>query len=623
MCGFAGFACLSGLPGTPGERGRVLEAMTSRIAHRGPDDDTRYDDGRLALGFRRLSIIDVEGGQQPLWNESRDVLAVVNGEIYNHQDLRRQLGGAHRFRTRSDSEVVVHLYEEYGPGLVDAVNGIFAIVLWDAANRRLLLARDRLGVKPLYFTVTGQTLLFGSELKALLAHPLCPRAVDWQQVRRGNAVHQPVTPSYVRGVHHLPAGHTVVLEPGKPLRTAQYWSLQDLLARPEANARCAPEHYIERYAEVFTDSVRRQLMSDVPLGIFLSGGIDSSLIAAAAARERAELHCFTIAEPTTAATGDLRQARRVADRLGFPLHAVELNGPGFLDALQFDLEYMEYLVWCTESPRFIFEWFYKHELYRFAKTVYPELKVILTGAGADEFAGGYSTSFGTPRGSWQQYLDEHVGPHWTHFSRLEDMLGAPGDAATARQKARRARSGYQHMMYMNASSLQYYNLWLEDRTSSAHAIEARVPFLDHRLVELLAAVPPAHFETLFWDKRIVREQLTRLLPDYPADFPKVPFIAVPCDGSVRSLERQIVERTIGPFREKYLASGRLGASAREFERLCSLVAGDSDEASAAARTLLRDMQVVIFGQLCADGWRDPPRIPARSPLREVEIEVAA
>lgn len=616
MCGFVGMINFSGLPGSTSQRHQVLDGMLSRVAHRGPDEESFHDDGILALGFRRLSIIDVKGGQQPFWNENKQILGVVNGEIYNHQELRAQLETSHSFGSHSDSEVLLHLYEDHGIDMLDKVNGMFASVIWDTQNRRLVLARDRLGIKPLYYTVVGDTLLFASELKALLAHPDCPRELDWQAVKQGKAVHRPITPSYVVGVYHLPAGHMLVFEPGKQARPFPYWSLQDHFAGSQEKPLHSLEYYIERYGELFEDSVKKRLMSEVPLGIFLSGGIDSTLIAAVAASQKTGLHCFTIAEKTTDMTGDLKQARIVANELGFPLHPVLFNAKTLLDDLNFDLEYLEYLIWCADSPRFNFEWFFKHELHRYAKTNFPDLKVILTGSGADEFAGGYSTSFTRPRNNWQEYLRKHVEPFWVHFKQLEDEQRGQLPSGSNLDQERLHRCVYQHMMYMNLASLQFYNLWHEDRTSSSQGIEARVPFLDHRLIELLASVPPVYYEELFWNKRIVRDQLSRLLPNYTVDFPKVPFLDVPCNDSIQVLKVQILKRTFGEFKKKYAKSAATILPGVQLDRFYSVAVSESHEAKRAIQMLLQIMQIEIFRQICLQGWRTPPSISASSPLKE-------
>jgi len=620
MCGFAGFLQFSGLPGTAGERTHVLGEMVARLAHRGPDDEQCYDDGILALGFRRLSIIDVDGGQQPMWNEDEQILAVVNGEIYNHQELRERLEKTHRFRSLSDSEVVLHLYEDHGLDMLREVNGMYGLAIWDTPRRRLVLARDRLGIKPLYYAVAGDTVIFGSELKALLAHPDCPRALNWQEVKPPQRVPPPVTPSYITGVHHLPGGHIIAFEPGKTAKPIPYWSISDHFADQQEKPEHSPQYYIERYGELFDDCVRRQLMSDVPLGIFLSGGIDSSLITAAAAAQETGLRCFTVSEETTETSGDLDQARRVAERLGCPLYAVRFDRETLLDELQFDLPFLEYMVWCMDSPRFDFEWLFKHELHRYAKTHVPELKVILNGQGADEFSGGYSKSSSSDRISWDRYLLDSVQPTWEAFRQREDTTIHPFSPASSCEPARSQRSDYQHVMYMAIESLQDFNLWHEDRSSASQGIEARVPFLDHRLVELLASVPPAFHEKLFWDKHIVREQLKRLLPDYPPDWPKVPFTDVPGNTSINHLYAGVLKRTFADFQDKYVAFSRSGPHGQQALQLYEKAVSGSTEASGAIRQLLFIMCVAIFEQLCLEGDRGQPlpSIPATSPLQLIE-----
>jgi asparagine synthase (glutamine-hydrolysing) len=244
------------------------------------------------------------------------------------------------------------------------------------------------------------------------------------------------------------------------------------------------------------------------------------------------------------------------------------------------------------------------------------LKVILTGTGADEFAGGYSTSFTRPRKNWQEYVGGHVSSCWKHFMQLEDEQTDHFYSNSVLQQQRSSRSGYQHMMYMNLSSLQFYNLWHEDRTSSSQGIEARVPFLDHRLIEFLASVPPVYFEELFWNKRIVRDQLSRLLPNYAVDFPKVPFLDVPCNNSIQVLKVEILRRTFRDFREKYAKPAGATLPAAQIDRLYQVAVSGSHEANRAIQMLLQIMQIEIFRQVCLEDWRTPPSISAASPLKE-------
>lgn len=241
------------------------------------------------------------------------------------------------------------------------------------------------------------------------------------------------------------------------------------------------------------------------------------------------------------------------------------------------------------------------------------MKVILTGSGADEFAGGYSKQWGKERADWAGYLESYVRPSWARFSeREEDHFGSD----PARQGRRNARRDYQHMMYMNHRSLQFYNLWHEDRTSSSQGIESRVPFLDHRLVELLLSVPPELHEELFWDKQIVRELIPALLPDYPADTPKVPFIYVAENESIVRLYHDILQRTFPDFLEVYGDSLRRQGVGRRARKRFRRVNARGLDAESDIYALMRLMQTEIFVAQCADCKLSPPEIPHESPLME-------
>lgn len=593
MCGFAGVLNLSGLQGSRETRAPVLSRMAASLAHRGPDDERFYDDGVLALCFRRLSIVDVQGGQQPLWNEDRSILAVVNGEIYNHQDLRARLAGRHHFGTLSDSEVLLHLYEEHGLDFLRDVNGIFAVAIWDTGKRRLLLARDRLGVKPLYYTFANGNLLFASELKAMLAHPQCPREMDWQQVQPRPWHGRPVTPSYVRDVHHLPGGF--ILESGGKgsLRPHRYWSVDEHFSRAGDSQQSARDH-IERYSALFEDSVRRQLMSDVPLGILLSGGVDSALITAAAAAQQTGLHCFTLDEHATRMSGDLQQAQRVAESLGNPLHVLKLGEDELFSEQPFDLAELENMVWTMDSPRFGLEIYFKYRLHRFIKSIFPEIKVVLIGQGADEFCGGYTNEHGNSFNGWSEYVEQAALPMLASFDEEKTVAAWPFPGAASDATRDSQLPVFHRIMQYHVKSLQFYNLWHEDRTSSALGIEARVPFLDHRLVELCASVPPEMHAELFWDKQIVRAQLPRWLPDYPVNQAKVPFIDVPGNTSIRGIYARMLSRVFPEFQQSYphFAPGTpLGAQALE---LHARAAVGQPGWYTQARKLLHIMCTAIF-----------------------------
>jgi len=618
MCGFAGQINLRGLPGDPEQRRAWLRAMGRQLARRGPDDEQFYDDGRLALVFRRLSVIDIEGGRQPMWNEDRSVLTAVNGEIYNHEHLRRSLEHRHRFTTRSDSEVIVHLYEDLGDAFLGELNGMFAMVAWDTRRRRLLLARDRLGIKPLFYAIAGDSLVFASELKALLAHPDCPRELDWRDLEhrppeKGGLV------SWVRGIRQLPGGHCLRVENGSIGAPEAWWSLREHF--PEAETESAgldAGHYVARYGELLRDSVRAQLMSDVPVGLFLSGGIDSTLLAALAADDRRDLHCFTVVEESTVQAGDVEEARRACEALGLSWHPVEYDTSVLADRLDYSLEQFEFLVAAVESPGFNLEWLLKHELHRFARSRVPALKVILLGQGADEFTGGYSRSLGNEDQTWPAYMArvEGIRQHERRRdggvpARMHQALapGYPPDDETP------DLSPFQREMLARTLTLQNYNLWHEDRTSSCHGIEARVPFLDHRLVELAASVPVELHENLFFDKRIVREQLRRTLPSYPGDKLKVRFFLTGQEQSMNRLRAGIIRRVFPEFRRKYLARPGAIFSAGKMNAFHDRLAQGQRFASRDLDDFLDCMAISVFDRMCRERpeWGNAGDAP--SPLR--------
>lgn len=530
----------------------IISRMSRAIARRGPDDAQFYSDEHLSLVFRRLSIIDVDGGRQPIWNEDSSVMVVVNGEIYNHKELRETLSANHTFSTNSDSEVVLHLYEEYGERCFEHLNGMFAVALWDVKKKRLVLGRDRLGIKPLYYAETDAGIIFSSELKALMMHPECPSELNWFDVSELGLQRKERVSTYINGVEHLPGGAYLLASlDGKP-RVSRYWSIDEHMDEPAKDEN--PASYTDAYSDLLDDAVIRQLMSDVPVGLFLSGGIDSSLIAAIAAKSNHNLHCFTVAERTTVETGDIQQAVSLCQELDVPLYAAYMDAADIVQ--RFSLKDLERMVLIIESPRFDPEWLFKYELSKFAKKQVPDLKVVLIGQGADEFAGGYSHVFGSDMPSWGDYLRENIHPSLVESAFANNGIPKRFNAYVEEEYVEHVLGGpvesYKTEMKLLSRQLQYFNLWHEDRTSSFNSVEARVPYLDHRLVELLVGVPESLHDELFWDKKIVREALEKHVPSYPKDKAKVPFFAINDASSVDELVYQIVHKIYPDFRERYL-----------------------------------------------------------------------
>src|SRR5215475_3709864 len=277
MCGIAGLLSLGGKPVSQEE----VQLMCDAMVHRGPNDDGYYSGQEAVIGMRRLSIIDIEGGHQPVHNEDRTVWVVFNGEIYNFKTLRTSLERAgHRFYTDTDTEVIVHLYEQYGASCVDKMRGMFAFAVWDDRRKTLLLARDRLGIKPLFYTVVDGRLAFGSELKVILQLPEIKRELNAASVNYFfSAMCTPSSESIIQGVHKLPPGHILTVSARLGVRERQYW---DVEFDPDYGKN--EQYFVERLRDLLEESIRLRLVADVPLGAFLSGGIDSSALVATMSR---------------------------------------------------------------------------------------------------------------------------------------------------------------------------------------------------------------------------------------------------------------------------------------------------------------------------------------------------
>ena len=616
MCGFAGFLSFGASSFDADKRRHILERMGKLLSPRGPDEQTLYDDGVLALAYRRLSIVDVAGGQQPIYSEDGRRFIVVNGEIYNHAELRREIGGRHRFSTHSDSEVPLHLFDDFGPASLQKLRGMFAMAIWNREEKSLFLARDRLGIKPLYICRLRDGLLFGSELKALLAHPDCPREICWEDLFTDQPQCLPRVPAYIRGVEHLPGGHYLTATNGR-IEISRWWSIDDHLNTAPFGADAL--RYQAAFEDLAEDAVKEHLLGEVPIGLHLSGGVDSSLIATLLAQHSKEVACFSVVDRNTWQAGDVSCAREVTAQLGLSWHPVLFDHRTLLDEMHFDLTRIEQSVHMMDSPRFDLEWIFKEELHRFARREHPGLKVVLIGQGMDEFSGGYSRRIDSTHSNWNAYLLEDIKPRLRYWDAVKANVPERFRLST-RADVVDALPPYHLMMRSYVQQMQHFQLWHEDRSSSSQSLEARVPYLDHRIVELLASVPGELHEELFWNKRIVRNALGKRLPSYDLKHPKVPFVFAKDTRSLNIVLHEMLRRSVPAFLDKYLSDPSLPFEPDTFRRYAQSVLERQGNFYAEGWQLVESMAIAIFARQCrnpdADNFDEvrenksgPPLIP--------------
>jgi asparagine synthase (glutamine-hydrolysing) len=525
--------------------------MAHELEHRGPDDHGfyvgEYDDGvAVGLGFRRLSIIDLATGNQPIANEDGSVQLVFNGEVYNYRELRGELQArGHRFATDADSETIVHLYEDFGIGCLERLNGMFAFALWDEARRELVLARDRFGKKPLYYAEVGGSLLFGSEIKALLRHPRCPDRLDQESLARYLALeYVPAPRSIFDGVRKLPGGHVLRWRDGRAT-VERYWELPV----GEQPSEASDDELVEAFRLRLREAVRRRLVSDVPIGAFLSGGIDSSSIVAmmVEALPAGAVKTFSIgfAEPSF---DESAHARRVAEHFGTDHHEDVFTSRVMLDVLPEVAGFLdEPLADASILPTYL--------LSRFTR---EHVTVALGGDGGDELLAGYPTfsadriarAYVVPR-----LLHERVvvpladllpvstanfsfdfklkrflrGARLDGASRHAAWLGSftpseqrelltfrPGDALDEYRRAydeAPTDDRVEKLIRLYASTyLQDDILAKVDRASMACSLEVRAPFLDMELVDFLATVPSRLKLRRLDTKHLLKRALAGTLP---------------------------------------------------------------------------------------------------------------
>lgn len=513
MCGIAGIIKFNGEPVRVDE----LLSMTDAMIHRGPDDDGFFHTGAVGIGMRRLSIIDAAGGHQPISNEDGTLWVVMNGEIYNFVELRRSLESlGHIFKTNSDTEVILHLYEEKGVQALDDLNGMFGFALWDGRRRALWVVRDRLGIKPLYFSQTAHSLVFGSDLNALRG--VLRPALSREAILEYLALAYVACPhTMYQGIEKLPPATYLWIEDGRVQRHT-YWEISKI-----GTWTGPPTEAAEQLEELFRDSVRLQLRSDVPLAVFLSGGVDSSAIVVAAAGEVTEqLRTYTVNFAGKGGARDIEYARQVAGRYQTDHHEISLGAEEAAHALIALLPLLDEPI--SDSAIL--------PSYLLAKMARDQgVKVVLNGAGADEIFGGYRRHspprFGSP--AWFAETLPSPGRQWVgracatwrpdYGLRAQDpalawgtsiggvsldacrrllrdprdygqlvsgMVSQFGGLGQARQKWGYA---YGSMQVDLQTYLVDDILALSDKATMAASVEGRVPFLDHRLVELAFALP--------------------------------------------------------------------------------------------------------------------------------------
>jgi len=543
MCGICGVVQVDGRP-RPVVDTEALAVLTDTMRHRGPDDRGMFTDDGIALGARRLSVMDPELGAQPLCSEQGDVWAALNGELYNQDALRATLRRAgHDLKTHCDTEVIPHLYEEYGVDFTDHLVGMFAIAVWDARRRRAIVVRDHVGVKPLYWTQQDDVVVFASELKALIAFGI-PAVIDEDAIEAYLSlgfVPGPQTP--FRGIQKLEPGHRLVVENGT-VRVERWWTFP--IPAPDSPPRDRAAYRTE-LLELLTESVELQLEADVPVGVMLSGGLDSSLVVALASRaSRKRLKTFAVGFPEN---NELADARRVAELFGTDHFELELSPAEIEPSLSA-------LAWHLGEPLADLS---SVGFYALSRVAREHVTVALSGQGADELFGGYRKHIAAAHTgrvpAFLRPVARQLAPHLPEALRRPlATIGAhdPGERLLAMSglgespllhrlssdmalaAARRVAGGIVDdplpaALYVDArlglvdDMLHYF-----DRASMAHSLEVRVPFLDHRIVEFSSTLPSrlrVHGRTT---KVILKDAARGLLPDAVIDKRKVGFF----NGSV-------------------------------------------------------------------------------------------
>lgn len=544
MCGIAGIVDYSESPIAHD----LVENMTTALAHRGPDGFGYLRERDVSFGHRRLSIIDLESGGQPITNEDDSVQVIFNGEIYNFIELREQLTSlGHIFKTRSDTEVIVHAYEQWGIECLDRFNGMFAFALVDLRNKRVLLARDHLGIKPLYYTKIGTQILFASEIKAFKAHPRFRRELDLSSLSELFTFRYVPSPKTLfTGVKKIAPGHWMTIEP-TGVSTGRFWQ-----AVPQVRNGASEQELIEEYQDLLENAVRLQLRSDVPLGLFLSSGVDSGVLLALMSKaSNRPVEAFTIDFEGGGETNEADDAARVARRYGASHSCMRVTSADYAEYFERYMQDIEEPVGHESAPAFYFV----------SALARNSVKVALTGQGADEPWAGYDRYVGvklsmlysrlpvgltntisslamklpfpaerlkrgvTSMGErdllmrfvkiYSFFNDEMKAELYNETTRqhLQELQHAPVDAIRGLQNDVDHLDPLTQMLYLDVrTNLPDDLLMVGDKTSMANSIEVRVPFLDRHLVEFIENLPTNLKLSGFTGKYLHKKALLKWLP---------------------------------------------------------------------------------------------------------------
>jgi asparagine synthase (glutamine-hydrolysing) len=528
----------------------LVQTMLDTIKHRGPDGEGVYTSGQVGLGHRRLAIIDLNTGQQPLSNEDGTIWIVFNGEIYNYQELRQGLiAQGHHFKTQSDTEVIVHLFEQHGPECVQKLFGMFAFALWDDRKRELLLARDRVGIKPMYYRLTNSTLHFGSEVKAIFADPTVTPEIDPRIIDRFlTYFYSPGEETIWKGIRKLPAGHYMHVK-GSKAEIHQYW---DLHYEP---TRISVEEAAEKLNVLIDDSVRGHMIADVPVGFLLSGGVDSTaMLNYAVGKTDKELSSYTLGFHAPGITDERPYARLAAAAYGSKHHEMTISADQFRDFLPKYVWHMEEPV--CEPPAIA--------MYYVSRLAKDYVKVLISGEGGDEAFAGYANYRTT---LWLERIKKLCGPlkpalaagatflnntvlHDERIARYAPMIKTPfasyyysrtsspfryftlhadelytpdfaqsvdrewSSSVTREMLQNKApREQLNQMLYVDTKTWLTDDLLIKaDKMTMANSIELRVPLLDHRILEFAASLPTNFKVRRFTTKFMAKHTLEKRVP---------------------------------------------------------------------------------------------------------------